>query len=83
MSDSSTSPTHSATLHFPLPECEAELLLAVHAADWEGVAWEMDQWLRGKLKYGNDYKTADEALDAAREHLRESVSARGVTFEEK
>ena len=43
------------------------------------VLYEMDMWLRGKLKYGHQFKTADEALEACREALHEEITDAGIS----
>lgn len=72
-----------ATLTFRLPEEESEHRLAVNGAAWCLVSWEMDQWLRDQLKYGGrGLKTADEALQKAREQLLELIESRGISLED-
>lgn len=58
-----------ATLTFKLPEETSEHQTAVHALDWKLVVYEVDMYLRNKLKHGHDLKTADQALEAVRDYL--------------
>lgn len=57
------------TISFKLPEENSEHRTAVNAGAWKSIAFEMSQFFRNKLKYGHDYKTADEALEAARDEF--------------
>ena len=42
-----------AILEFNLPEDKQEFNLATKASDWWYVCWQMDQYLRKRLKYDN------------------------------
>jgi len=68
----------NATLQFILPEEQHEFQLAIRAADWHSVVWEIDQKLRGYLKYGHTFKSADEALEEIRKFLHEEVNDRNL-----
>ena len=68
-------------LRFPLPEYQDEFKVAQDGGKWAGVVRDMDNQLREWLKYGHKFKTADEALGAAREYLREEVSDKGLELE--
>lgn len=59
------------TISFNLPEEAHEHKDAIHGADWKGIVYELSTLLRNKLKYGHEYKTADEALEAVRDALWE------------
>jgi len=41
----------------------------------------MDQKLRKILKYGNPYKSADEAIEATRNHLRDLMDDRDINLD--
>ena len=61
-----------AILKFNLPEENNEYQKAINGASWAHVVWELDEaFLRNCLKYGHEYKSADEALEAVRDKLRE------------
>jgi hypothetical protein len=70
-----------ATLKFDLPEERDDHIVAVHAADLYLTLLDMDNWLRNKLKYGHDLKTADEALEIARDKLFDVMEDRGVNLD--
>jgi hypothetical protein len=77
-----------AILEFNLDEhddLEAHLR-CVKALDMALTLWDMDQYLRSKMKYGNNdvelSNDAYEALKNAREELRESMSSRGINLDE-
>ena len=48
---------------------EEEFKNAKNGALWKFVVADMDNKLRALLKYGNDYKTPDEAIDDIKESL--------------
>jgi hypothetical protein len=69
-----------AILTFHLPREEHEFQLANEAADWHSVVWEIDQKLRGYLKYGHTFQSPDEALQEIRRYLYEEISDRNLGF---
>lgn len=58
-----------ATISFTLPEEHDEHQAAIHGQDWKHIVYEVSMFLRNKLKYGHEFKSADEALEAVRTHL--------------
>lgn len=70
-----------AILEFDLPEDRVEHEIAVHAADWACVVSNMDDILRGWLKYGHEFENIDEALEEARKELHKEMEGWGVSFE--
>jgi hypothetical protein len=64
-----------AILEFNLPEDREEFETASNAEKWWSVAWEMNQWLRGQIKYPPDEMSDDklEAFEECREKLRELI----------
>jgi hypothetical protein len=70
-----------AVLRFKLPEDKEEFEVAAKSVDLYLALWDLDQWLRGKLKWDCEYKDAEEALDATRKHLNEIMDERGLHFE--
>jgi hypothetical protein len=56
--------------------------LALKGQDMFISLWDYDQALRGKLKYGHEFKDADEALEWARQELQEVMEAHGVHFDD-
>jgi hypothetical protein len=77
-----------AILKFNLDEHDDEQahLRCVKALDMALILWNMDQYLRSKMKYGNkDSMLSDDAykaLEDAREELREFMSSRGINLDE-
>ena len=65
-------------LSFDLPEEESAFENAFYGTAWRAALQDVDNWLRDKLKYGHDYKSVDDALEAARAHLYQALSARGL-----
>ena len=70
-----------AILKFRLPEEAAEHLQALNGGKWAGVVWELDRALRSGLKYGHDWKTANEALEAVRDGLAREMEEEGLGFD--
>jgi hypothetical protein len=72
-----------ATLKFKLPDEESEFRSAVNGASWQLVAWNLDQYLRGQIKYAGDETPSEvlEALEKARETLRDEMTQNGLSFE--
>jgi len=70
-----------AILEFNLPEDRVEHEIAVHAMDFACVLSNLDDILRGCLKYGHEFQSADEALEEVRKDLREEMERWGVNFE--
>jgi hypothetical protein len=69
-----------AILEFNLPEDQQYYDACSHGMDWALVAWELDQELRKLLKYGNDFKSIDDALESVREKLNDFVVDYGLDF---
>ena len=69
------------TLEFNLPEEREDHSLAIHGLDFALVCWDMDTKLRGWLKHGHKFKTADEAIESARENLFELLENYNVNLD--
>ncbi len=57
------------TMTFNLPDERWEFDCAKQGADWKSIVYEVSMFLRNALKHGHDYKSADEALEAAKAFL--------------
>jgi hypothetical protein len=68
----------TATLTFTLPEEQEEFYLAAKGSDWHIVVEDLDNYLRGRLKYEDLPPDADKALDEARQKLHEFLAERGL-----
>ena len=78
----------TGTLTFNLPEEQSDFKLASNATSWYLVAWDMDQYLRDKIKYpedtGDNKGKSDEyydALEEARKEFWEIMTHRGLDFD--
>jgi len=69
-----------AILKYKLPEEESNFRVAAMSMDWALALWDLDQHLRSLLKYGHEFKSADEALEAVREHLHDLMEEREISF---
>ena len=72
-----------ATLEFNLPEDDHEFQMAIGGSKFHSVLWDMDQYLRGKIKYApNDM--SEEVLNTwqhCREQLHEFMASYNVSFD--
>ena len=60
-----------AKLVFDLPSEAEEHNDALNGSRYKAALEDLDNWLRGLVKYGHEYKTVDDAIDACRDKLRE------------
>ena len=67
-----------AELKFNLPEEAEEFKCATEGTDYMCCLFDIQQLIREKLKYGHDYKTADEALEKIQEVFFEILSNHNV-----
>ena len=73
-----------AKLEFNLPEEKSEFNFATQGSDWWNVCWNMDQWLRGNIKYAPDEQSDEvfEAYERCREKLRELIDSQGLNLDQ-
>lgn len=71
-----------AILEFSLPEDRVEYEMHNQAEGMRSVLWELEQSLRRDLKYGHEYDTANEALEAVRDTLHELMNQNKVNLED-
>jgi hypothetical protein len=69
-----------AILKFDLPEEQHEFQLANEATAWHSVVWGVDQKLRHYLKYGDTFKSPDEALEEIRKFLYNEINDQNLQF---
>ena len=67
-----------AILEFNLPEEQEEFTQASTARSMFSVLWDFSQDLRSWLKHGHPFKTADEALEAARSKFYEILENNNI-----
>ena len=72
-----------ATIEFNLPEEDNDFRRYAAADDMASVLWDIDQWLRGKIKYPpEDIKDgAYEAYDETREELSRLMGEHDVNLD--
>lgn len=51
-------------LKFKLPEEETEARIALNGSNYHSVLWELDQYLRGKVKYAEGISEAEREIYA-------------------
>ena len=69
-----------AILEFNLPEDEEQFNAANKGMDWALVAWDIDQLLRKKLKYGKLLPNTRAELEEIRNTLNEMLIDRGLQY---
>jgi hypothetical protein len=70
-----------ATLTFNLPEEDHEYSNAVDGSKMRSVLWDLDQWLRAKLKYEELTDGQYDAYKATRDELRRLLIEENVDIE--
>jgi len=74
-----------AILEFILPDDKTEFDTASKAMDWAILAWDIDQYIRNRLKYQSeklDTSSAKEELELLRESLNEMLIVSGLQYPE-
>ena len=72
-----------AILEFILPDDKAEFDTATKAMDWAILAWDIDQYIRNRLKYQTeklDTSSATEELEIIRNELHILMEDSGLQF---
>jgi hypothetical protein len=70
-----------ATLTFTLPEEEHEYTNAVEGAKMRSILWDVDQWLRSKMKYEELSDGQYDAFKETRDHLRRLLIEENIDLE--
>jgi len=68
-----------AILEFNLPEDKEEFDVAAKAMDWALVAWDIDDFIRNKIKYEQD---RDGVLQLVRDELNFRIEEKGLKYPE-
>ena len=68
-----------AILEFNLPEDKEAFEVASKAMDWALLAWDIDQFMRNKIKYEQD---REDILQLVRNELNFQMEEKGLTFPE-
>ena len=72
-----------AILEFILPDDKVEFDTATKAMDWAILAWDLDQYIRNRLKYQSeklDTSSAKEELEIIRNELHILMEDSGLQF---
>ena len=72
-----------AILKFDLPDDKIEFETATKSMDWAILAWDIDQYIRNRLKYQTDKlqtSSAKEELELLRNELRDLMEESGLQF---
>ena len=68
-----------AILEFNLPEDKEDFEVASKAMDWALLAWDIDQFMRNKIKYEQD---RDGILQLVRDRLNFNMEEKGLQYPE-
>ena len=68
------------TIEFNLPEEEEQFNAANKGMDWALLAWDMDNILRDKLKYGKLLPNTRAELEEIRDTLNEMLVDKGLIY---
>ena len=66
-------------IKFNLPEDQEQFNVASKAMDWALLAWDIDQFIRNKIKYDQD---RDGVLQLVRNELNFQMEQKGLQFPE-
>jgi len=72
-----------AVLEFNLPDDKTEFDAASKAMDWAILAWDMEQFIRNRLKYQTEKletSSAEEELQLLRKELHDLMEDSGLQF---
>ena len=71
------------TLTFDMDEPDQleNAIVAIHAQDLYLSLWDLDKWLRSKVKYATKGGERINAFSDVREHLRDLMHGRGVNLD--
>ena len=72
-----------AILKFDLPDDKTEFEAATKSMDWAILAWDIEQYIRNRLKYQSeklDTSSAKEELELLRNELRFQMEESGLQF---
>ena len=69
-----------AILEFNLPEDQRKFEMANQAADMVAAIGHFEDGLRSYIKYGHEFKSANEALESIRALLHEEINLRRINI---
>jgi len=68
------------TIEFDTVEDKDEMDMCLNGMKWYSLAWELDQYLRGRLKYSELSEEVYKELNHTREKLHEIMLEEGLKF---
>ena len=68
------------TIEFDTIEDKDEMEMCLNGMKWYSLAWELDQYLRGRLKYSELSEEVYKELSETREKLHEIMREEGLKF---
>ena len=73
--------TQMGFLAFRLPDAELEMRDAMRGRTALAALWDLDQWLRGRVEYGELAPDVKDAFEETRNYLRETLCDRGINID--
>lgn len=70
-----------ARLDFDLPDDEYEYSNAINGSKMRSIIWDVDQWLRAKMKYEELSDGQYDAFKETRDHLRRLLIEENIDLE--
>jgi hypothetical protein len=68
------------TIEFDTVEDKDEMDMCLNGSKWYSLAWELDQYLRGRLKYSELSEEVYKELNHTREKIHEIMREEGLRF---
>jgi hypothetical protein len=68
------------TIEFDTIEDKDEMEMCLNGMKWYSLAWELDQYIRGRLKYSELSEEVYKELSETREKLHEIMREEGLKF---
>lgn len=69
------------TLEFDAFEERDDMESAINGWKWKMLAWDLDQWMRGEMKYAQISQDTYDAYETIREKIRTEMSQYGLSLD--
>lgn len=69
------------TLEFDPFEDREDMESAINGWKWKMLAWDLDQWMRGEMKYAQISQETYDAYETIREKIRSEMAQYGLSLD--
>lgn len=69
------------TLEFDPFEDREDMESAINGWKWKMLAWDLDQWMRGEMKYAQISQETYDAYETIREKIRTEMAQYGLSLD--